>query len=214
MNNITIKLKEFINRTFVRINHYSLEKIISELDDEVRRTYFEKYIKKGIPAFRIFKMLSKREDIDLAEIVSDSYNLPIKERKKASNLFVYLALIDNAIEAFLKFLRGLRLRIYTMNLLLAIVYSIFPWLTAFANNSYNFINETHGVLAPSIYTIIFFALLLLLISFLMSITFLEIKIAVIQLILVITIYFVFQIILSTLFSSFDEVIYLNLKRFR
>ncbi len=201
MNSTSAKLKEFINKTFMMINHFSIEKIALELDEEIRRKYFDKYIKKGIPASRIFKMIGKSEDSELAEVIPDLYNLPIKERKKVSSLFIYLIAVDNSMEAFLRFFKGLRLKIYTMNLLLAIVYSIFPWFISFANNKINLINEFQIMLPTSIYLTFYFAFLMLLVSFLMSINFLERKAMIIQFSAMMLIYILLQVMFWILFSS-------------
>jgi len=170
------KINEIINKLILYINIKSFESsILDFMNFEDIKPYI-KLLKRGIPAHIILTLISKkeREASNLASFASALIMVPKEERRKLEKVLVYLNMTEESLSFFIRFMNVLKLRLLLMNILLAITYSIFPWL----NSLKNLINSTAQsslplMIIPSPFLIILYAVFLSFNSIFMIMTFFE-----------------------------------------
>jgi len=178
MKNKLNEIKESINRSLVSITYQSIERSLYEDANKKGLENFIHTLKKGIPAYRILNKLCKEEVKirELSMLASSFVLLNKKQKNKASKVIAYINMLDNAIEYFEKFLKILKMRIFIMNIMLSITYSILPWLSSVGRLKFLYLPEIINLsIIPSPFTIIFYALFLSINSLFVLTVFFDLK---------------------------------------
>ncbi|HLI45916.1 MAG TPA: hypothetical protein VKU94_01840, partial [Geobacterales bacterium] len=111
-------------------------------------------------------------------------------------LLIYTNMVDEALDSFIRFINSLKFRLFLMNMLLAMTYSVFPWLSSFKNIlSISATNTSFSMILPDFLTVFTYALMLELNSFFMTAVFFEIKSAKKYLLISVSIYLAMQLLL-------------------
>jgi hypothetical protein len=198
MRNKLDEIKDSINRSLVSITYQSIDKSLYEDANKKRLESFINLLKKGIPAHRILNKLSKEEGRirELSVLASSFVLLNKKQKIKASKVLAYINMLDNTIEYFERFLRILKMRIFIMNIMLSITYSILPWLSSVGHLKFSYLLETMNFsIMPNMLTVIFYAIFLSINSLLILTIFFDIKSIKTHFITSLLIYAVMQIII-------------------
>lgn len=157
---------------------------------------------KGIPLSKSFKITSRQvpELFELFELYSKIENLPKKEKNKALKIFNHLYEINESFLMLRQFLEQLYMKTTILNIMLALTYSIFPWLLNFFKYGIIFSKQYYFKIIPNLSDIILFNGLCLTFVLISSLLFSEKNKVITQLLLTFSIYWLFQIIIFTLFN--------------
>ena len=157
---------------------------------------------KGIPLSKSFKITKRQvpELLEIFELYSKIENLPKKEKNKALRIFNYLYEINESFLTLRQFLEQLYMKITILNIMLALTYSIFPWLLNFFTYGINFSKQYYLKIIPNFSDIVLFNVLCLAFVLISSMLFSERNRVIIQLLLVSSIYWSSQMIIFIIFG--------------
>lgn len=192
-------LRIALNEIFIKSSHKSMERALIESLDDQR---IKGYLRKGIPAYRILKLLNNGDfaSAEMVELISSIPYMNREQRLKLGRILSYLNQVDNAMESFKRFLEAMKIRIFIMNILLAITYSIFPWLASFIELLGQGL-ALKTTIKPNLFEIILYFLPLLILSISIMHLIMSRKSIMIQIAITAIIYFLMQLLISAFVSS-------------
>jgi len=134
-------LKNILNELFINSSLYSLEKafakmsVLPNIKKEMR--YEISLLKKGYPANRILKYISKKniEYYDIIDFIGSIPNIQNIPKQNLAKIFNSLLEVNQNLLRINNYLSQLKLKVIIMNIMLSLIYSIFPWLILFIEAS-------------------------------------------------------------------------------